>query len=70
MILSDRWQQLTLIRTSAATLFDVYLLFICSQRYVIFAFARGGGTPKIHRSLARNMSSQIYSEIPRPQALR
>jgi hypothetical protein len=55
MILSDRWQQLTLIRTSAATLFDVYLLFICSQRYVIFAFARaasGRGHPQ-NSSLAR-----------------
>jgi hypothetical protein len=49
-------------------LFDVYLLFICLLRCVLRELCenrlRPGGTPKNHRSLARNTPSQIHSEIP------
>jgi hypothetical protein len=65
--LSDREQQLTLMRKSRATLFDVYLLFVWSLRGCVRIFEidfGAGGYPKIASPLRRNMSAQIFYRIP------
>jgi hypothetical protein len=70
MTLSDRVQQLTLIRT-ARRYFVCCLFDRATQHALRFENRlRAAGTPKIAWLRPRKTPAQIYSEISRPQALR